>query len=81
MSFRVPNNQSVSWSVYFQAVCNESGLNYDFIRSRTARIMQAFDCGEPIWAIVMELKMIYDITKDYRPTKTPLQLAARVVKS
>ncbi len=81
--FHVPANQTVSWSVYRQAVSIESCLPDDFIRSRLNRIERAFDAGEPIWMIVAELQMVHGIVAhpSYRPaTKTPLQLAKRVVQ-
>jgi hypothetical protein len=79
-SFHVPANQTVSYSVYLQAVSVECCLPLEFMRSKARRIEQAFDAGEPIWMICAELRMIHGVVGDYRPTKTALQLAKRVVR-
>jgi hypothetical protein len=55
MSFHVPPNQTVSFSVYLQTVSRE--FDHQFIREQLGRIGRAFDAGEPIWMIVEELKL------------------------
>lgn len=79
-AFYVPSNQSVSFTIYWQSICNESGLSNDFLRAKMSRIHQAFEMGEPIWMITLELQVSYDLIKNYKPQKTPLQLAKRVVR-
>lgn len=51
---RVPSNQTTSWTVYFQAISNESHLPHDFLSSQISRVERAFDAGEPVWMIVDE---------------------------
>lgn len=80
MSFTVPANQPVSFTVYFQAVCEESRIDHDFIKSRLNRIQRAFEMGEPIAMLVEELKMIKSLNTGRVVNKTPLQLAKRVVR-
>jgi hypothetical protein len=80
MTLTVPVNQSVSWTVYLQAVGNESRLPHSFIQEQMKRIERAFDHGEPIHMIVEELKMVFAIRPMWSPTKTPRQLAKRVMK-
>lgn len=80
MSFYVPANQTVCWSVYNQAIANESHLSHEFLKQQAKRIHRAFDHGEPIWMIVAELQMFWDALPTWKPEKTPLQLAKRVVR-
>lgn len=75
---RCPVNQTVSFSTYTAAIRTQVRAPETFIRQKMARIEQAFDMGEPIWMIVQELQMVRDMTPPAR-TKTPRQLAARVV--
>jgi hypothetical protein len=75
MAFFVPSNQSVSWSVYKNAVAAHFGN--DFFNSHQPRVMRAFEMGEPIQMIVDELKFRQQFKSN---KKTPLQLAVRVVK-
>ena len=46
--FYVPENQSVCWFVYNQAIANECHLPNSFLANQTKRISRAFDHGEPI---------------------------------
>jgi hypothetical protein len=78
MSFRVPANQTVCYSVYLQTVSRK--FPHDFIKSREARIGRAFDCGEPIWMIEAELDAYFEYWQIPKE-KTPLQLAIRVVRT
>ena len=78
MCFHVPANQTVSYSVYSQAIGCESRLTHDFLAKHGARITRAFNAGEPIWMIVAELKMVHETTLTWVPTKTPRALAKRV---
>lgn len=80
MSFYIPDNQPVSWTIYNQAISVESKLPHDFLASQKKRIHRAFDHGEPIWMIVDELQMVFKI-KPERREKTPLQLAIQVVRT
>jgi len=41
---------------------------------------RAFDHGEPVWSAALELAMLVDANETYKPEKTPLQLARRVVR-
>jgi len=63
MSFHVPANQTVSFSVYNQAIAHDTGLPHEFLKANAHRIHRAFDHGEPIWMIVVELNMVHDITR------------------
>lgn len=74
----VPANQTVSFTIYMQALSNAAMVPVDFLRSQDARITAAFDMGEPIWMIADEMKLRHQMTS-IRATKTPRQLAARVV--
>jgi hypothetical protein len=68
MSFHVPPNQTVSFSVYLQTVSRE--FDHQFIREQLGRIGRAFDAGEPIWMIVEELKLRHRYwKKNYAPVK------------
>jgi hypothetical protein len=80
MSFHVPENQTVCWTVYKQAVAQESGLTGEFLAKEHARIARAFEYGEPVWSIVLELKLVDELSGMMKPEKTPLQLARRVVR-
>jgi hypothetical protein len=79
MTFAVPANQTVSYSVYRQAIANALPVTNDFLKAHTARIQQAFEMGEPLWMIVDELKLRAEM-ESVRRTKTPRQLALRVVR-
>jgi hypothetical protein len=59
MSFHVPANQSVCWSVYKAAIAEQTRLPNDFLQAQMPRINKAFDRGEPIWMICDELKIVY----------------------
>lgn len=74
----VPPNQTVSFTTFIQAVGNAALVPADFLRSQDARITAAFDMGEPVWMVVDEMKLRYRMTS-FKATKTPRQLAARVV--
>ena len=76
----VPANQTVSFTTYIQAVGNSAGVPADFLRSMDKRITAAFDMGETVQMIVDEMKLRYRMSA-IRPTKTPLQLAARFVRA
>jgi hypothetical protein len=79
--FYVPENQTVCWSVYKQAIANESRLPHEFLKMMAKRIMTAFDYGEPIWMIVAELELRYKMNPRQRREKTPLEMAIRVVRA
>jgi hypothetical protein len=80
MSFEVPANQTVSWAVYWPSVVREADVSIDDAAAYTRQMMRAFDHGEPIWSAALELAMLVDLNRDYRPEKTPLQLAKKVVR-
>lgn len=75
MSFHVPANQTVSFSVYMQTVSRS--FPHSFIKELMPRIEQAFDAGEPIWMIEEELKLRHEYWQIPKQ-KTPLQLAKAV---
>lgn len=77
-AFAVPANQTVSLTVYRQAVQNALPVPYNFLKQNDVRIERAFTYGEPIHMIVEELKMLWGMGT-YR-SKTPGQLAARRVR-
>lgn len=71
--------QSVSLGVYSRSVAEDCRLPNDFVRANIGRIHRAYAAGEPMWMIVDELKLVYSLCRP-EPTKTPRQLAARVVR-
>jgi hypothetical protein len=73
MSGQVPSNQSVSWTPFFQAVCNGCGLPHDFVSRHIDRIERAFDMGETIEMVVEEMRMRFE--ERPRARVTPLQMA------
>lgn len=75
---RVPKNQSVSFTVYVQAINKHAAIPAQFVRDNIDRITKAFDIGEPIWMIADEMKLRYQM--QHHHTKTPRQLAQRVVR-
>ena len=75
----IPNNQPISFTVYKQAIANACIFPNAFLQEHAARIEQAFDHGEPVQMIIDELKMRYRI-RPVRSTKTPRQIAKRVVR-
>lgn len=77
MSF-IPNNQTVSFTVYVQAITNALPVPHDFLEANSARIQKMFEMGEPIWMAVEELKVRWE--HRVRTPKTPRALALRVVK-
>lgn len=81
MTFHVPANQTVSWSIYKQNIAVETGLPNDFLASQGKRIARAFEYGEPIWMIAAELKICHETLPTWKPGKTPRQLAVRVVRA
>jgi hypothetical protein len=81
MAFHVPENQSVSWTVYLQSVASEVRATHDFITLHMSKISRAFDHGEPIWMIVAELNLINDATKTRLDVnRSPKSLAVRFVR-
>lgn len=78
--FAVPGNQAVSFTVYSQAIANETRLTHEFLSANARRIERAFDMGEPIWMVAAELRLVAE-TAPVRPTKTPRDLAIRVVRA
>ena len=80
MSFHVPANQATSWAVYWPAIVNEASVSVDEAESFKDKAMKGFDAGEPIWMGALTLKHLVEANRDYRPEKTPLQLAKRVVR-
>jgi hypothetical protein len=81
MTFYIPANQTVSFSVYSNAVAIETRLSNDFLASQAKRINRAFDNGEPVWMIADELRMVHQTAPTWKPTKTPRALARRVVRA
>lgn len=73
----VPPNQTTSFSVYMQTLHNSVKAPAEFIRSKLARIERAYDMGEPVAFMTDELQLLYNHRPT--PTKTPRQLAKRVV--
>lgn len=80
MSFHVPENQAVSWCIYWPSIIREAGVTNDEADPHSAWMMRCYDRGEPIWVAALELKTLVDCNRGYRKEKTPLQLARRVVK-
>jgi hypothetical protein len=78
--FHVPENQTVCWAIYKPSVINEAGVTAEEAEKFSRQMMRAFDFGEPIWSAALEIKMLVELNRDYRPEKTPLQLAKRVVR-
>lgn len=80
MSFAVPENQTVSWSVYWPSVVHEADVAVEDACRFMKQMLRAFDHGEPIWSAALELAMLVDANRYYRKEKSPLQLARRVVR-
>lgn len=80
MSFHVPANQSVSWAIYWPSVIRDADVTVDEAQRFQRQMMRAFDHGESIRMAALELAMLVDLNRNYRPEKTPLQLAKRVVR-
>jgi hypothetical protein len=80
MSFHVPANQAVCFAVYKPSVIREAGVTVDEAERFSRQIMRAFDFGEPIWSAAMEVRFLVESNRNYRPSKSPLQLAKRVVR-
>ena len=80
MTFQVPVNQSVSWSIFWPSVVNEAEVTIDEAERFKMQIMKGFDMGEPIWMAALTLKQYVELNRDYKPEKTPLELAKRVVR-
>lgn len=80
MSFHVPANQTVSWSIYWPSVVREAEVTADEAQRFSTHIMKGFDAGEPIWMAALTLKQYVELNSNYKPEKTPLQLAKRVVR-
>jgi len=72
-------NQTVSLGVYSRTVAEDCRLPNDFVLANAVRIHRAYAAGEPIWMIVEELKLVHAMQRP-APTKTPRQLAAKVVR-
>lgn len=80
MSFEVPENQSVSWAVYWPSVIREADVTVEEAQPWMDKIMSGFDMGEPIWMAAKTLQAYVELNRTYRKEKTPLQLAKRVVR-
>lgn len=81
MSFHVPKNQSLSWSVWHQAVTRK--FNMDDVEPFRSRMMIWFDAGETVDGAIELLEMFIDGSKQAAAldmNKSPLSLAKRVVK-
>ena len=64
---------------YGMSVRNAASLPEDFIRTLSARIDLAWQIGETPEMLAEELRLRYSL-RCPAPTKTPRQLAARVVR-
>lgn len=80
MTSIIQNRQTVSPGVYSRTVTDQCSLPHDFMAANAHRVDRAYKAGEPIWMIVEELRMVF-ATRPARPTKTPRQMAARVVRA
>ena len=74
---RVPENQTVSFTTYSQAIHNALPVSYGFLKANAERIERAFGMGEPIWCIVDELKLVWELTRG-KYAITPRQAAKSV---
>lgn len=81
MSFAVPANQTTSWAIYWPSVVREAGVSVDEATPYAGKIMHGFDAGEPIWMAALTLAQYVELNRGYKPEKTPLQLARRVVRT
>lgn len=64
--------------VHFKSnVIAAAKVTFEQANAHCARISAAFDMGEPVWMIAEEIKLR---TSAPKPTKTPRQLALRVVR-
>ena len=81
MSFSVPANQTVSWAVYWPSVIREAHVSVEDAEPYKTKIMRGFDCGEPVWMAALTLAQYVDLNRNYRPERTPLSLARKVVRT
>lgn len=72
-------NQPTTFTYWFQSVCNAASLPHQFIQAHMGRIERAYDFGETPEMIAEEMRVRYSLV-GHRPTKTPRQLAKRVVR-
>ena len=75
----IGNGQTVSYGVYLMAVIDGCNIPQTFIDAQLPRIRLAYRMGEPIAMLVDELKLRFSLQRP-APTKSPRQLAARVVR-
>lgn len=80
MSFAVPENQAVSWAIYWPSIVREADVSVDEAEAYKEKIMRGYDAGEPIWMAALTLKQYVEANRGYRKEKTPMQLARRVVR-
>ncbi len=80
MSFHVPANQSVSWCIYWPSIIRDADVTTDEAQRFMPQMMKCYDAGEPIWMGALTLAQYVECNRNYRPEKTPLQLAKRVVR-
>jgi hypothetical protein len=78
MTTIIAANQSVGRGVYGMAIRTALAIPEDFIASHAERINRAYDMGEPIAMICDEL--LFRFQHRPQPTKSPRELAVRVVK-
>lgn len=78
--FHVPHNQTVSWCIYWASAVREADKPLEQCERFRPQMTRAFDHGEPVWSAALELAMLVDANETYKPEKTPLQLARRVVR-
>jgi hypothetical protein len=76
----VPENQTVSWSVYWPSCIREAGVTVEDAARFQPQMLRAFNFGEPVWSAALELAMLVETNATYRPEKSPLALAKRVVR-
>lgn len=80
MSFAVPANQTVSWSIYWPSVIREADVTVEDAARYSDKIMKGFDVGEPIWMAALTLKQYVELNAGYKREKSPIELARRVVR-
>lgn len=72
------SRETTIFTHYRAMVIDALGCTVDEASRFRERISAAFDMGEPVWMITDELRLRISAPK---PTKTPLEMAVRVVRT
>jgi hypothetical protein len=78
MTSIIGQNQTISSGLYTRSVADACSVPHDFLMQQAARIDRAYAAGETVAMIAEEMQFRFSMRRT-APTKTPRQLAARVV--